>query len=36
MESMETYEKMFEDLAKYKAIKDAIAHILYDEIKRGA
>lgn len=36
MESMETYSKMFEDMAKYKAIKDALAHILYDEMKRDA
>ena len=34
MESMETYEKMFEDLSKYKAIKTAIAHILYNEIRQ--
>ena len=34
MESMETYSKMFEEMAKYKAIKDAIAHIVYDEIKK--
>ena len=36
MESMETYTRMFEDLAKYKAIKDAIAHIIYDEHKKRA
>lgn len=36
IESMETYSKMFEDMAKYKAIKDAIAHIIFEEFKRGA
>ncbi|MBQ6392854.1 MAG: type I restriction endonuclease subunit R, partial [Eubacterium sp.] len=36
MESMETYEKMFADMVKYKVIKDVIARILYDELRRGA
>ena len=33
MESTETYTKLFEDAAKYKAIMSALAHAMFDELK---
>ena len=33
MESTETYTRLFEDAAKYKAIMSALAHAMFDELK---
>ena len=33
MESTETYTRLFEDAAKYKAIMSALAHTMFDELR---